>query len=167
MVKEDLLKVYTFASAIWSSFRTPTSEIEARLFDEVWFTILRPYSIEMILSAIQEYATENDFCNIAKIGDICKKYTQKLNGTYIDAESVISEIHKAVSYTDCKKNFEKLSPFAKEIVGDPSQLARWYMNDQFETVVMSNIRKQVNNVLAERKHNEIMQLTANNTKLLN
>lgn len=167
MVKEDLLKVYTFAGAIWSSFKTPISELEARLFDEVWFTILKPYPLEMILSAIQEYATENDFCNIAKIGDICKKYTQKANGTYIDIESVLIEIRNAVDYEKCKENFEKLSPFAKEIVKAPYHLARWANDTQFETVIMSNLRKQVSNILAERKHNEIMQLTSENKKLLN
>lgn len=167
MNKVDLLKVYAFAGAIWSSFKTPTNDAEAKLFDEVWFTILKPYPIEMVLTAIQEYATDNDFCNVAKIGELCNKYTQKANGTYIDVESVLMEIKNAVSYSDCKENFAKLSPFAKEIVQNPAYLARWSMNGQFETVIMSNLRKQITNILADRKHDEIMQLTQSNKKLLN
>lgn len=167
MNKIELVKVYAFAGAIWSSFKTPTNDTEARLFDEVWFGILRPYPLEMVLSAIQEYATENDFCNIAKIGDLCKKYTQKANGTYIDAESVLAEIRNAVNYDKCKENFEKLSPFAKEIVQHSCYLAKWSRSDQLDTVIMSNLRKTITSKLAERKHDEIMQLTSENKKLLN
>lgn len=167
MNKIELVKVYAFAGAIWSSFKTPTNDTEARLFDEVWFGILRPYPLEMVLSAIQEYATENDFCNIAKIGDLCKKYTEKANGTYIDIEKELMEIKDAVSYANCKENFANLSPFAQSIVRHPAYLAQWSQNSQFETVIMSNLRKQMTNILAEKKHDEIMQLTSENKKLLN
>lgn len=166
MDRIDLIKVYTFASAMWSSFKMPKSEIEAKYFDEVWFTILKPYPLEMILTAMQEYATESDFCNIAKIADLCKTYTQKANGTYIDVERVLTEIRNAVSYDKNRENFEKLSPFAKEIVQHPAYLAKWAKCEQFETVILSNLRKQITNTLAERKHNEIMQLTVGNKKLL-
>lgn len=166
MNKSDLLKVYAFAGAIWTSFKTPTGELEARLFDEVWFGILKPYPVELILTAIQQYATENDFCNVAKIGDICKKYTEKANGTYIEPEQVLSEIRKAIDYYHCKENFEKLSPFAKQIVESPAFLARWARSEQIDTVIMSNLRKKINNALEEKKHNEILEITTGNKKLL-
>lgn len=167
MNKVELLKVYAFCGAVWSSFKTPINEEEAKLFDEVWFTILKPYSTEMILTAIQEYARESDFCNIAKISDLCQKYTEKANGTYIDPEKVLTEVRNAVSYDRNRENFEKLSPFAKEIVQHPAYLAKWARSDQFETVILSNLRKTINNVLAEKKHNEIMEITLDNKKLLN
>lgn len=167
MNKVELLKVYAFCGAVWSSFKTPINEEEAKLFDEVWFTILKPYSTEMILTAIQEYARESDFCNIAKISDLCQKYTEKANGTYIDPEKVLIEIRDAVSYDKCKENFEKLSSFAKEIVQHPAYLAKWAKSDQFETVILSNLRKQITNTLADKKHDEILKLTTDNKKLLN
>lgn len=166
MNKSELLKVYAFAGAIWTSFKIPKSELEARLFDEVWYGILKPYPVELIFTAIQEYATENDFCNIAKVGDICKKYTEKMNGTYIDCEQVLSEIRKAIDYAHSKENFEKLSPFAKQIVESPAYLARWARSEQIDTVIMSNLRKKIVGALEEKKHNDILQLTIENKKLL-
>lgn len=168
MNKLDLVKVYAFAGAIWSSFRIPTNEIEAKIFDETWFLILRPYSLEMVLTAVQEHAKKSDFCNIAKIGDICETYTKKLNGNYIDTESVIDEIKKAISYYDVKEKFEKLSPFAKEVVGDPSNLAKWSIGESkdFETVIISQLRKRLNNKLEEIKINETLGITSKSKVLI-
>lgn len=164
MKREELLKVYAFAGAMWSSFKMPNTELEERLFDEVWYILLQPYEIDMILTAIREYATQSDFCNIAKIGEICQKYTEIQNDTYLDEEKILSDIQKAVSWDKCKENFENLTDFEKEIVQGPHMLARWANSGVFETVVMSNLRKTVRNKIEEKKFKSNFALIAENAK---
>ncbi len=151
MERKDLLKVYAFAGAVWSSFKLPKTDLELKLQSEVWFTKLAPYPVSFVLAAIDEYAKENDFCNISKVAALCDKYTQMQNGTYIDEEETLEHIQKAVSYEFCKENFAKLTPFEKELVGGPHMLAKWARLNDFETVVMSNLRKKVHNKLTTRK----------------
>ena len=161
MIKEDLVKVYACAGALWSSFKIPATELEAKFFDNVWFSILKPYDINVVLLAFREYANTNDFCNIAKVGELCDKLTQIANGIWIDEEEVINEIYKAISYDKCKENFEELSSFAKEIVEHPAYLAKWSQSKEI-AIILSNLRKKVHNKLEQRK----FQKTLDNLALL-
>lgn len=157
MKREELMQVYAFCSSIWSSFKIPTSNLELQLFNETWFIFLAPYEKSIIFTAITEYARENNFCNIAQIAELCKKYVQMQNGTYIDEEEVLQEIRSAVSYDKCAENFEKLSPFAKEIVGHKAYLAKWALSGQFETVIASNLRKTIHNTLQSKKFEDTLK----------
>ena len=168
MKKEDLLKVYACAGALWSSFKIPQRELEAQLCDEVWFDTLGAYDIKIVLFSLREYAKTNDFCNIAKVGLLCDKFTQMQNGTWIDEEEVLKEIRKAISYGKYRENFEKLSPFAKEIVGHPAYLAKWAQSSEVDTVIMSNLRKTVRNVLEKRQtENSLKAVAGKEQKKLN
>ena len=153
MERNELLQVYAFCSSIWQNFRLPQNEFDMKIFNESWYVFLKPYPKSLVFSVITDYATKNAFCNIAQIADQCRKLVEMKNGTYIDAEKVLDEIRNAISYDRCAENFEKLSPFAKEIVGHKAYLAQWARSEQFETVIVSNLRKKINNML-ETKHFE-------------
>jgi len=156
MKKQELIKVYAFAGAMWSSFKIPTSELDAQIFDEAWYLTLAPYPLELVLTAMQQYAKESDFCNVAKIGAICEKYTAMKNGTYIDEEKTLENIRNAIDYTNCKENFDKLMPFEKELVGGAHMLARWAKEGNVDTVIMSNLRKTIRNKLETKKFEDTL-----------
>lgn len=151
MKREELLKVYGYAKSIWSSFKVSNVEPDASLHDEVWFEVLKPYDVRVVLTAMQEYAKESDFCNISKVACLCEKILNIKNGSYIDVESVLSEIRNAVSYAYCKEKFATLSEFAKSIVEHPARLAQWANSESLDTVIMSNLRKTITNKLEQRK----------------
>ena len=155
MKKEELPLVYGFASCIWSSFRFPKDNLEEKIFDTVWYGTLKNFSLKLILTAMQEYATANDFCNITKIGMLCKKYNQMLDGTYIDEETTIAHIQSAVSWDNCRENFEKLSPFEQ----GPHMLARWSRDEAFSSVILSNLRKTIRNKLEFQREQEFLQIS--------
>ncbi len=159
MKKEELPLVYGFAGCIWSSFKMPRDALEEKIFDTVWFGTLKNFNLKMILAAMQEYAMTNDFCNITKIGLLCKKYTQMLDGTFIDEELTISHIQAAVSWDKCRENFERLTPFEKEIVQGPHMLARWARDDSFSSVIVSNLRKTIRNKLEFQREQEMLQIS--------
>lgn len=153
MKKEELLVVYGYAGAIWSTFKLPEDEREARLFDVTWYEILRHYNIELILIAIKEYAKISDFCNIAKVGEICKKLQKTVEGKYIDEDVILDEIRQVVVKYSKDAGFEKLSDFAKKVVGGPWQLYKWGCLEigQFDTVVVSDLRKKIKNMIDREK----------------
>ena len=157
MKREELMQVYAFCSSIWTSFKLPSSKLELELFNEVWFKFLEPFDKAIIFTAISEFAKENNFCNIAQVSELCQKYVDIQNGTYIDEERVLQEIRQAISYDNCAENFAKLSPFAKQIVGHKAYLAKWALSGQFETVIASNLRKQIHNTLQSRKFEKTLK----------
>ena len=162
MKKEELLIVYGYCQAIWSTFKVPTgdsaeSQVEAKLFDATWFETLAPYDLNIVLLAVKEYAKTSDFCNIAKVGEMCRKIKSIADGSYINEEDVLKEIRLAISRCAKDEAFAKLSPFAKEVVGGAWQLYKWgsLESGQVDTVVMSNLRKRVKGLLQKQKDENI------------
>lgn len=155
--REELFKIYAYCGAIWSTFKLPENDLEANLFDLTWYDILCPYNLDIIILAIKEYAKKSDFCNIAKIGEECKRIQKISEDKYIDDEAVLSEIRIAI--TRCIKNeaFEKLSPFAKEVVENPWQLDKWgsLTTNEVETVIMSNLRKKIEKIKQRQENQNI------------
>lgn len=165
MTKEELLNVYGYATALWQNFKLPPKEpdspdpdLKGKLFDFAWYRALGEYDLKIVLVALEEHAKVSDFCNVSKVGELCKKFTEIANGTYIDEESVVSEIRKAIS-SNIKEVFDKLSPTAKEAVGGVWQLARWgsLQISEIETVVVSNIRKKVHNVIEKNRNYSVVK----------
>lgn len=156
--REELFKIYGYCGAIWSTFKLPENDLEANLFDLTWYDILCPYNLDIILLAIKEYAKKSDFCNIAKIGEECKRIQKISEGKYIDDEAVLSEIRKAIMQCQKDEAFEHLSPFAKEVVEGAWQLYKWGMLEtgQVDTVIMSNLRKKIEKLKQRQEDKNVL-----------
>lgn len=167
MKQEDLPVVWAYTNAVIDTFKVPDTEIKCQMAMSVWMDVLGQYELPIIKSAILERAKESDFFNIAKVGQTCEKLTQIAMGLYIDEEEVLDEIRKAVSYANCKENFQGLSEFAKEIVGHSAYLAKWAMSDQFETVIINNLRKKIHSRVESKKYDKVLeQIEIKDTKKL-
>lgn len=148
MKREDLKQVYAYASLLWETFKVPTEEENIILQAQIWYDFLKEYDLETIFASMRELCKESDFCNIGKIAKGCQIICN-LATNRTDEEDIFQEIIKAVSYYDCKENFNNLSDIAKDVVKEPSQLARWALSnvDDFSTVVASNIKRSIRNSL--------------------
>lgn len=151
MKKEELTKVFALAKGLWSSFNLPNNELDLNITASLWLELLKPYELEIIKLAMIEHAKKSDFLNMAKVAEICFEITARDNPE-LDEEKIFLEIKRAITYYECKANFEKLSPVAKAVVGDPSQLAVWSQIQQGEVLVLeSNLHKRINARLQEYK----------------
>lgn len=148
MKREDLKQVYAYASLLWETFKVPTEEENIILQAQIWYDFLKEYDLETIFASMRELCKESDFCNIGKIAKGCQIICN-LATNRTDEEDIFQEIIKAVSYYDCKDNFNNLSDIAKDVVKEPSQLARWALSnvDDFSTVIASNIKRSIRNSL--------------------
>lgn len=73
MIKEELLKVYAYAGAIWSSFKLPNNDLDLALMNEVWLNKLSEFNLPIIFSAMDEYARTNAFCNVIQVARIMQR----------------------------------------------------------------------------------------------
>lgn len=166
MIREELLKVYAYAGAIWSSFKLPNNDLELALMNEVWLNKLSEYDLSIIFTALDEYARTNAFCNIIQVAELCKRFEAMRAGTYVDEDMILREIKEAVSYDKCRENYAKLSPIAKKFVSGSHILARWAMDEAFNSVIVSNLRKEIKayfeNERMQESLNKIQKLSFNN-----
>ena len=166
MDKKELTKVFALAKSLWSSFKIPENDLDLAMLSAVWLELLTPYDFNLIKVSMMQYANENDFCNISKVSALCKKYIEIKNGTYLDENIIIDHIRRAVSWTKSKENFEKLTDFEKEIVRGPHILARWSQDEAFESVIVSNLRKEIRSKLELKQQEELLKIDNQNYLLL-
>ena len=53
MVKEELIKVYAYIKAIFSSLDIPKDKIQLESQNLVWLKTLKPYALDIIYTAIE------------------------------------------------------------------------------------------------------------------
>lgn len=166
MNNKDLLKVYSYAEAIFSSFKMPVDEIKAQTTALVWLKFLKPYPLDVIYSAIDQLAKTNDFINIVKISELCKEFTEIQAGTHNTADSYLNEVENAVlkasSGESARNAYDNLSPFCKSLFPGSWSLGKMY-NEGFEyhaTRIKQLILDKLRSISMEKSMDT-------NTKLLN
>lgn len=137
MINKDLIKVYAYTKAIFNNFIIPTDELQKETQGLVWLNLLKPYSLEIIYSAINQYAKTNNFVNISQIAELCQELQDISNGTYQTAENYLKEIEFAVSkagtYESANNAYNGLSDFLKPLIPGYWTLGKWH-NEGFEYV---------------------------------
>lgn len=146
MKREDLKQVYAYASLLWETFKVPTEEENIILQAQIWYDFLKDYDLETIFASMRELCKESDFCNIGKIAKGCQTICNLSQNRDLEEEQILQEIKKAI--TACgspKEKFEKLSPIAKKVVGDSSNLYKYGLVDMndYNTFVVSNLKKSI------------------------
>ena len=175
MNNKDLLKVYAYTQAIFNSFKIPTDKIEAQTTALIWLKFLKPYSLDVIYSAIDQHAKTSDFMNIVKVAELCQEAESIKAGTHKTAEDYYREIEKAVAGATngitVREEFNKLSDLSKAIVGAPYILGT-IKNDGI-SFHATRLREQIADKLRSESmqksvvaNAKLLQVQYNNNKLL-
>ena len=162
---KDLLKVYAYAEAIFTSFKQPTEKFKAEATALIWLKFLKPYSLDVIYSAIDQHAKNSDFMNIVKVAELCQEAENIKAGTHKTAEDYYREIEKAIygatNGITAREEFDKLSDVSKAIVGAPYILGS-IKNDGI-SFHATRLREQI----ADKLRSESMQKSVvSNARLL-
>lgn len=107
MKKEDLIKVFGYAELLWNTFKPEITEEKSNMQNRLWFDFLKHYDLEVVYSAMRDFAKESDFCNIAKVADKCETITRLLRNE-ITAEEMWED------FTQTLKEVKKIR-YAKEL----------------------------------------------------
>lgn len=146
MKKEELTKVFAYAKLLWNNFVVPNDDENKLLQIQIWYDFLKEYDFETIFASMRELCKVSDFCNIGKIAKGCQTICNLSQNRDLEEEQILKEINKAI--TACgspKEKFEKLSPIAKKVVGDSSNLYKYGLVDMndYDTFVVSNLKKSI------------------------
>ena len=165
MKNNEILKVYAYAQTIFTNFTVPTNELQAQLTNITWIKFLKPYPLEIIYSAIDQYAKENKFINIVQIAEMCREALEISQGTHQTTETYINELERAVSKSGSVDGainaYNSLSEILKSIVPGYWYLGRWH-NEGFEFVA-TRLKEEIKNKLREASFQTYIQA---NSKLL-
>lgn len=162
--KNELMQVIKYLPMVFTSFKIPQNQSELEFMLDIWWKFLAPYDLAIIITAIDKHAKQCSFANIPQIADIAKDLQNKQDGNFKDAYYYFSEIEKAISYSNSKENYAKLSEFSKKIVVGPWKLAQWANDSQgFNTIISSRLLKEIENTL---KQEELEIELARNKKML-
>lgn len=165
MTNKDLIKVFAYAQAIFTNFTVPTGELEAQTTSLIWLKFLKPYPLEIIYSAIDEYARENKFISIAQIADLCKKAQDIVNGTHQTTETYLKELELAVdragTYESANNAYDSLSDLLKSIIPGYWTLGKMH-NEGFEYYA-SRYKEEIKDKLCSKS---LETSIVKNTKLL-
>lgn len=162
MTKQDLLKVYAYTQAVLGSFKIPTEPLESQTTALVWLKFLKPYPLDIIYSAIDHYAKENNFINISRVAELCKDAQDIRNGTHASVETFLKEIEvaidKASTYETANTAYNNLSDFCKALIPGYWTLGRWH-NEGFEYSA-TRIKQQILDKLRTESMQKSMQANA-------
>lgn len=165
MKNNELLNVYAYAQTIFTNFTVPTSELEAQTTNIVWLKFLKPYSVDIIYSAIDQYARDNKFINIVQIAELCEEAYQISQGTHRTAEDYLKEIESAVDKAGTREGAENaynsLNDILKTIIPGYWTLGRWH-NDGFEFVA-TRLKQDIQSKLRTQSFQQSIQA---NSKLM-
>lgn len=161
MRKEDLGPIWAYANTIWDTFKVPDTEEKVAMAIEVWVSLLKDYDLPLIKAGMLEHAKVSDFCNVVKIAEQCKNLMAVAQGTAYDENAIVNEIRRAIGNGTygARDEFEKLSPIAKRVVGEPRSLYDWatYEGDGFDTVIMSNVRRAVRTQIESQRKLDLIK----------
>lgn len=154
MNREDLKKVYAYASLLWQTFKVPTEQENVLLQAQIWYDFLKPYDLETIFASMRELSKQSDFCNIGKIASGCDAIYNLVKNGINEENEIFKEIDKAITgLGSLEERFNKLSPIAKRVVGNKEKLYQYGQVEttDFNTVVESNIRRAIRTNLEQQK----------------
>lgn len=158
----ELPIVYAYTKSVISSFQIPKDKLELACLNAAWLKHLQDYDLDIIYSAIDAYAIDNKFCNVAQVAELCEKMTRVKKGTYRPNMYYINEIAKAFDQEKKWEAYNNLSQIAKSTVGDMKSFFRYYHMyssdySYYNSVVVPRFLKQIDEYMLLNKMNKRLE----------
>lgn len=125
-----------------------------------WYVILKDYDYNLIQNALIAYVTQSNSQFPPSVASLVAKANELMNYnkysmTELEAWNCVV---KAVrnSWYNSEKEFEKLPPAVKKVIGSPNTLKEWGQMkiEDFNTVIQSNfMRSYTAKIKQEKDHN--------------
>lgn len=146
MTRDECKKLLMIIDATYPSFKVENATETLNM----WHSFLEDYSYEQIMQGLKIYVATSgsDFApSISKLISMSRK-PQELAQT--DEGAIWREIRPCIrrGIYHAEEDFEKLSPMAKKVVGQPSQLREWAMleSEVIDSVIQSNMKNRIKDI---------------------
>lgn len=169
MTREECKQLIMICEATYPNFRAsnPAETLNA------WHMILGEYDYQTMLMALKMYIHTSGSAFAPSVSELIAMTRKPQELTAVQEVDVWREVRPAISngIYGAETEFEKLSPMAKKMVGDPQQLREWAMlpSEDIDTVVQSNFKSRFNAMQTRQAEinampNDIRNLIEKSTK---
>lgn len=160
MTRDEVKQIVMVLTYTFPSFKPDNL---SRLVD-AWSAILGDEDAKAIEQAVVIYCkSNNQFAPTpGQLIDMVKPQPE-----YMNEMEAWSLVRRAISngYYGAEKEFEKLPPEIQKVLGGPSQLRTWAVDENFnENVAMSNFQRSYRTVL-QRVEDERLRIATSGTRL--
>ena len=146
MTRDECKKLLMVIDATYPSFKVENATETLNM----WHSFLEDYSYEQIMQGLKIYVASSgsDFApSISKLISMSRKPNEL---TQVDEGAIWREIRPCIrrGIYHAEEDFEKLSPMAKKVVGQPSQLREWAMleSEVIDSVIQSNMKSRIKDI---------------------
>lgn len=142
MTREECKQLIMICEATYPNFRAsnPAETLNA------WEMVLGEYDYQTMLMALKMYIHTSGSAFAPSVSELIAMTRKPQELTAVQEVDVWREVRPAISngIYGAETEFEKLSPMAKRMVGDPQQLREWAMlpSEDIDTVVQSNFKSR-------------------------
>lgn len=142
MTEQECKQLIMICEATYPNFRAndPAATLKA------WHTIIGEYDYQTMLMALKMYIHTSGSAFAPSVSELIAMTRKPQELTAVQEVDLWREVRPAISngIYGAETEFEKLSPMAKRMVGDPQQLREWAMlpSEDIDTVVQSNFKSR-------------------------
>ena len=158
MTREECKQLIMICEAVYPNFRAsnPAETLNA------WDMVLGEYDYQTMLMALKMYIHTSGSAFAPSVSELIAMTRKPQELTAVQEVDVWREVRPAISngIYGAETEFEKLSPMAKRMVGDPQQLREWAMlpSEDIDTVVQSNFKSRFNTMQKRDKEINAMPM---------
>lgn len=154
MTKKETITLLSMIKTAYPKTYANLSPEEANKTVELWSTMLKEYSYDIVFAALKTYIASEKFA--PAVSDIIERIKLITEPGEVSEYEIWEDVRKAVcgdALYNPEKAFNSLPAIAQKIIKSPSQLKQWATMDsgEFETVVASNFMRSYKTALAQQK----------------
>ena len=146
MTREEVKKLIMIIQATYPNWNIKNKQETL----DAWAFFLTDYEYNSIMMALKVYISSADSGFAPSVSQLISMARKPKELTQADEGAIWREIRPCIrrGIYHAEEDFEKLSPMAKKVVGQPSQLREWAMleSEVIDSVIQSNMKSRIKDI---------------------
>lgn len=146
MTREEVKKLIMIIQATYPNWNIKNKQETL----DAWDLFLADYEFNTMMMALKTYITSADSGFAPSVSQLISMARKPKELTQADEGAIWREIRPCIrrGIYHAEEDFEKLSPMAKKVVGQPSQLREWAMleSEVIDSVIQSNMKSRIKDI---------------------
>jgi len=146
MTREEVKKLIMIIQATYPNWNIKNKQETL----DAWAFFLEDYEYNSMMMALKTYISSADSGFAPSVSQLISMARKPQELTQADEGAIWREIRPCIrrGIYHAEEDFEKLSPMAKKVVGQPSQLREWAMleSEVIDSVIQSNMKTRIKDI---------------------
>lgn len=146
MTREEVKKLIMVIQATYPNWNIKNKQETL----DAWDLFLADYDYNTMMMALKVYISTSDSGFAPSVSQLISMARKPKELTQADEGAIWREIRPCIrrGIYHAEEDFEKLSPMAKKVVGQPSQLREWALleSEVIDSVIQSNMKTRIKDI---------------------